>query len=387
MPVNTQKRRKLMEQTKHLTWKEALDQSYRSVEDIGKVIRLSEAEKTKMAEIIKKYPMCVTPYYFSLIYADEKDGPIFRMAIPDVNEFSEGGEPDTSGEYQNTVITGMQHKYKQTALILSTDRCAMYCRHCFRKRMVGGDGNEVAKFLPAMAEYIKSHKEINNVLISGGDAFMNENAIIEKYLKYLVPLKNLDFIRFGTRMPVVLPQRITDDHELLSILEKYGKQKKIYIITQFNHPRELTPEAIGAIKALHEAGCSIRNQTVLLRGVNDNPDTLALLFNELTMQAVHPYYLFQCRPAKGVKNQFQLPLKKGVKIVDEAKSKMNGQAKAFRYCMSQKTGKIEILGLYPGQDLMLFKYHQAKHDRDASRIFAQRVADDQGWLDEIDQAG
>ncbi len=220
-----------MEQTRNLTWKEALDQSYRSVEDISKVIRLTETEKTKMAEIIKKYPMCVTPYYFSLIYADETDGPIFRMAIPDVNEFSEGGEPDTSGEYQNTVITGMQHKYKQTALILSTDRCAMYCRHCFRKRMVGGDGNEVAKFLPAMAEYIKSHKEINNVLISGGDAFMNENAIIEKYLKYLVPLKNIDFIRFGTRMPVVLPQRITDDHELLSILEKYGKQKKIYIIT------------------------------------------------------------------------------------------------------------------------------------------------------------
>ncbi len=105
------------------------------------------------------------------------------------------------------------------------------------------------------------------------------------------------------------------------------------------------------------------------------------------MQAVHPYYVFQCRPAKGVKNQFQLPLKKGVRIVDEARSQMNGLAKAFRYCMSHKTGKIEILGFYPGQNLMLFKYHQAKFDRDASRIFAQRVADDQGWLNEIDEAG
>ena len=261
-----------MEQRKHLTWKEALAQSYRSVEDISKVMRLTEAEKSKMADIIKRYPMCVTPYYFSLIYADEKDGPIFRMAIPDVNEFTEGGEPDTSGEYQNTVITGMQHKYRQTALILSTDRCAMYCRHCFRKRMVGGGGDEVAKYLPAMAEYIKSHREINNVLISGGDAFMNENATIEKYLKYLVPLKNLDFIRFGTRMPVVLPRESPMTMGCSRYLRNTANKENLYK-SPSSPPARADPRVSRRIRALHEVGCSIRNQTVLLRGVNDKPDT------------------------------------------------------------------------------------------------------------------
>jgi len=367
----------------NITWREMIQKSCRSTNDIVQIFKLNDDEIIRMDRITEKYPMCVNPYYLSLINADSRNGPIFKMAIPDLNEFSEGGIPDTSGEAENTVITGMQHKYKQTALILSTNQCAMYCRHCFRKRMVGASGEEVAKYLPAMAGYIKSHKEINNVLISGGDSFMLDCRVIKKYLEYLTPIRNIEFIRFGTRIPVVLPQRITEDDELLSVFSKFNKKKQLYIVTQFNHPHELTPESKEAILALQSAGCVVRNQTVLLRGVNDDPDTLALLMNELTAHGILPYYIFQCRPASGVRNLFQLPLIRGCEIIDEAKKKMNGQSKGFRYCMSHLTGKIEILGKAVGEDTILFKYHQAKHDKDESRIFTKKVKLEQGWLDNI----
>lgn len=364
-----------------VNWKDMLSKSIRDVDGVRKILNLSEEESAEMAEIIERYPLCVNPYYMSLINKDDSNDPIRKMCIPDIHEFSVGGQMDTSGEADNTVIQGMQHKYKQTALILSTNQCAMYCRHCFRKRMVGASSDEVAQQLPVMADYVRRHKEINNVLISGGDAFMNSNETIEKYLRYFTEIPSLDFIRFGTRIPVVLPQRITQDNELLHILETYGKTKQIIIVTQFNHPRELTPEAVQAIRMLKGIGCIVRNQTVLLRGVNDNADILAQLMNELVSYGVIPYYIFQCRPVEGVKNQFQIPFVQGVEIVENAKKQMNGQAKSVRYAMSHPTGKIEILGK-TGKDRMLFKYHQAKYERDHGRIFMQKVTEKQCWLNE-----
>ena len=362
-----------------LNWKDTLNQSIRDVDGLRKCMAMSEAEAAQMAEIIEKYPLCVNPYYLSLINKDDPADPIRKMCIPDIHEFSEGGQADTSGEADNTVIQGMQHKYKQTALILSTNQCAMYCRHCFRKRMVGASSEEVAKQLPAMADYVRSHKEINNVLISGGDAFMNSNETIEKYLRYFTDIPTLDFIRFGTRIPVVLPQRITQDDELLRLLEGHGEKKQIIIVTQFNHPRELTPEAVQAVRMLQNVGCIIRNQTVLLKGVNDHADVLARLMNGLVSYGIIPYYIFQCRPVIGVQNQFQVPLMRGIEIVEAAKQQMNGQAKSVRYAMSHPTGKIEILGKN-GTNKMLFKYHQAKYDKDHGRIFTQKLSQDQCWL-------
>lgn len=365
-------------------WKEMLNHSIRDVEGLQKFLTLSEEERMQMGEIIDKYPLCVNPYYLSLIDKNDPHDPIRKMCIPDINEFSEGGQTDTSGEADNTVIQGMQHKYKQTALILSTNQCAMYCRHCFRKRMVGASSDEIASQLPVMADYVRRHKEINNVLISGGDAFMNSNQTIEKYLRYFTDIPTLDFIRFGTRIPVVLPQRITEDDELLDILKSYGKRKQIIIVTQFNHPRELTPEAVSAIEKLKDVGCIIRNQTVLLRGVNDSPDVMAQLLNALVSYGVIPYYIFQCRPVEGVKNQFQVPFVRGIEIVEQAKKQMNGQAKSVRFAMSHPTGKIEILGK-AGRNKMVFKYHQAKYDQDHGRIFTQKVDSTQCWLDEIEK--
>ena len=364
-------------------WKELLDQSIRKAEELQAFLGLNEEETKQMAGIIERYPLCVNPYYLSLIDKDDPNDPIRKMCIPDVHEFSEGGQRDTSGEADNTVIQGMQHKYRQTALILSTNQCAMYCRHCFRKRMVGASSDELARQLPVMADYVRRHKEINNVLISGGDAFMNSNETIEKYLRYFSEIPNLDFIRFGSRIPVVLPQRVTQDDVLMSILKKYGEKKQIIIVTQFNHPRELTPDAVLAIRRLRSVGCIVRNQTVLLKGVNDYSDVLARLMNQLVSCGVIPYYIFQCRPVSGVQNQFQVPLLIGIEIVEGAKKLMNGQSKSVRYAMSHPTGKIEILGK-SGSNQMLFKYHQAKYEKDNGRIFTQKVDDTQCWLGEIE---
>ena len=366
-----------------VTWRKLLQESIRDVEGLRKVLPMNDEETEQMTRIIEKYPLCINPYYLGLINREDPKDPIRKMCVPDIHEFSEGGLKDTSGEAQNTVIQGMQHKYKQTVLILSTNQCAMYCRHCFRKRMVGASSDEIAGQLPAMADYVRSHKEINNVLISGGDAFLNSNATILKYLQYFSDIPSLDFIRFGTRIPVVLPQRVHEDHELLEMLRSFNQKKQIIIVTQFNHPRELTPEALQAIQDLQDVGCILRNQTVLLKGVNDDPEVLGSLMNRLVSCGVIPYYIFQCRPVQGVQNQFQVPFVRGIEIVEAAKKLMNGQAKSVRFAMSHPTGKIEILGK-TGENEMIFKYHQAKHETDAGRVFIRPVSADQCWLpDEV----
>lgn len=359
-------------------WKERLEKCYRSVSELKDRFSFSDEEVSRLMEIEEKYPVCIPEYYLDLIDVDDRRDPIRKMCIPDAMEFSSGGEKDTSGEADNTVVQGMQHKYSQTALILSTNQCAMYCRHCFRKRLVGLSSEEIASHLPEMRDYVSSHTEINNVLISGGDAFLNSNEVIERYLKTFMPIENIEFIRFGTRTPVSFPYRITEDEELLRILERYGRDKSIIIVTQFNHPKEISEEAVKAVKLLLSAGCMVRNQTVLLKGVNDSSDVLATLMNKLVSTGVMPYYIFQCRPVEGVKNQYQVPLVKGVSIVDEGKSRMSGPAKAIRYVMSHPRGKIEILGRVG--DELLFKFHQAKYKEDEARIFTRPVVMDECWF-------
>lgn len=277
-------------------------------------------------------------------------------------------------------MQGLQHKYKTTALLLATNSCAMYCRHCFRKRLVGLSNQEVLSNFEKAVSYIKDHKEINNILITGGDAFFLPTNIIKFFMETLSKIEHIDFIRFGTRLPVVLPDRIIQDDELLEALEHYSKMKQVYIVTQFNHPRELTNKSVEGIYKLKKAGVIINNQTVLLKGVNDDPNVLAKLMNDLVKYGVNPYYLFQCRPVKGVKHSFQVPLLKGVKIVEEAKKSLSGHSKRFKFIMSHKTGKIEILGEYNKQ--ILFKYHQSPLDSKMGTIFSVKVGEKQGWLED-----
>lgn len=365
-----------------MLWTQALEESIEHPGELKELLHLDTKEQTRLAEIVAEYPMRVPAYYLALIDPEDESDPIRRMSIPGLLEDSPGGVADTSGEHENTILPGMQHKYPQTVMILSNNQCAMYCRHCFRKRMVGlQDEDECAQNIAAIADYVRNHHEINNVLISGGDALMNSTEKLREFFEILAAMDHVDFIRLGTRIPVVLPQRITDDEALLALLAEFNVRKQIFVVTQFNHPRELTPEALAGVAALRRAGCVLRNQTVLLRGVNDEPAVLARLMNELTKLGVIPYYIFQCRPARGVKNQFQVSLPRSAKIVSEAKKQMSGQAKSVRHAMSHVSGKIEILGLLPDGQL-LFKYHQAKDAKNTDRIFSRHLGEEDGWLQE-----
>lgn len=364
-----------------MSWKEELNRSIRTASELAQVLNLSAEEEARYAELIERYPLMVTPYYLSLADLSDPDDPIRRMCIPSFDEFTPGGSFDTSGEASNTKLEGLQHKYRQTALLLSTNQCAMYCRHCFRKRLVGLSNEELNKRVDEAVDYVRDHEEISNILISGGDAFMNPNPIIERYLRELSEIDHLDLIRFGSRMPVTLPERVYGDPEFLDLFQNYSSKKALYLVTQFNHPKELTEEAYKAVRAMQERGVSVKNQIVLLRGVNDDPDTLAQLLKKLTQFGIAPYYIFQCRPVTGVKGRFQVPLLQGVRIVDEAKKQQNGLGKCLRYAMSHPRGKIEILGeLSEGE--MLFKFHQNKYPEDAARIFTRKLKATDTWLDD-----
>ena len=354
---------------------------YRTAEDIAPLLGLSKEEQSRMKQILERYPMQIPEYYLNLIDFSDPDDPIRKMCIPSIAETDLEGTFDTSGEHDNTKLVGLQHKYEQTVIILSTERCAMYCRHCFRKRLVGAKHDEIAEQFEPIMDYIESHPKINNVLISGGDAFLNPNDVIKKYLDRLCRMEQLDFIRFGTRLPVTLPQLISENTGLLEILAHYNKIKPIYVMTQFNHPHELTPEAFNTLKLLRRSVTIVRNQTVLLRGVNDDPQTLGMLLRGLTKAGVAPYYVFQCRPVASVKNQFQVPLRRGVNIVEKAKSMQNGVGKSFKYCMSHPRGKIEIVG-EASDGSVIFKFHEAKYAEDASRIFQLDIGKDECWLND-----
>lgn len=366
-----------------MSWQEELRKNVTTAEELAKYLPMTDDEIREMNAIIECWPMSVPRYYLSLIDFNNPDDPIAKLCLPNMREIElDDGLADQSGEEKNTKLVGLQHKYGPTALVLSTNICSMYCRHCFRKRLVGLPESETAKYYTEVYDYIKRHTELTNVLVSGGDAFLNSNRRIEEILHNFSALEHLHFIRFGTRTPVVFPARINEDEELLSILEKYGKEKRIYIVTQYNHPKELTDESLAAIEKLRQCGIIVSNQTVLLKGINDDAKIISNLMGRLTANGILPYYLFQCRPVTGVKKQFQVPLTRAYDIVSEAKTSLDGHSKRFRYIMSHETGKIEILGKL-SENAMLFKYHHAKDPADNSRIFTQTVDESTTWLPDI----
>lgn len=353
-----------------------------TVEELGNCVDLSMEEKKQLEKVVESHPMRVTGYYMSLIEWDDPDDPIRKMAIPSTEELSLEGIYDTSGEAENTKLPGLQHKYSETALILATSKCATYCRHCFRKRIVGLSSTEIVERFEEVVHYIREHPEIDNVLVSGGDPLVLSNRAIEYFLSALTKISHIRFIRFGSRTPVTFPSRF-EDKELLAILKKYSlSRKRLYVVTQFNHPREITEQSTAAVSSLIQSGVLVSNQTVLLNGVNSCPETLADLMTKLVSIGISPYYVFQCRPVKRVKHYFQVPLLKGTDIVEKAKARCNGHSKRFKYVMSHKSGKVEILGIM--DDHIYFKYHQAKNRENLGRLFRLRIDEKAGWLDDFD---
>jgi len=358
--------------------KEELDRNIRTIDELKEHLPMTDEEVERLNEIVKLHPMSITRYYLSLIDSKDRNDPIRKMSIPTVDEFSQGGMYDTSGEKDNTVAVGLQHKYKQTALVLLTHRCSVYCRFCFRKRLVGRSESEIISNINAARDYVQEHEEITNILLSGGDPLILENHIIEHFLKTFLEIEHINFVRVGSRVPVVLPQRIYLDEELLEIFDKYSTpDKRIHIVSHFNHPKEITQYSALAVDSLMKCGMPIQNQTVLLGGVNDNPKVLAELMRNLSRIGVNPYYVFQCRPVRRALH-FQVPISRGIDVVEEAKKELSGISKRFKYAMSHIRGKIEIIA--KDDEYMYFKQHQAKDVSNLGEFFKVPLDEDLCWL-------
>ncbi len=360
-------------------WQKLLDESYRSLSDLKEPLGISDERYAELAPFEENYPILVTPYYLRLMNRLDADDPIKKMVVPDLSV------PATidaeAGKNTESVIQGGQHKYQKSVLIISNNQALGYARHCYRRDFARLDEDEASLRIPKLAEYIGDHPEIDNISVSGGDAFLNTNERIGEYLKAFAFLPNVDYIRFTTSVPATFPQRITeDDGELLALLARYAKAKAIIVVTQFNHPREITEEAYTAIRLLREAGCTVRNEGVLLRGVNDDAKTLRELMTGLVSIGVVPYYLYQCRVPTGFEDHLQVPLAEGIRIVGEAKAQMSGMANSFRYIMSHRLGKVQMIG-FIDDGRAAFKVHSARDEKYQGRIFFEQLADDQVWLD------
>ena len=259
---------------------------------LEQIPQLSESEREEMQQVNDKFVFRTNDYYQSLIDWDDPNDPIKRIIMPDVEELNEWGELDASNEEKYTKVHGLEHKYTSTALLLVNEVCAAYCRFCFRKRLFMNENDEVTKDISQGLEYIKNNKEINNVLLTGGDPLILSTSKLEPIIQQLREIDHVKIIRIGTKVPAFNPFRIINDPSLLEMFRKYSTaQKKIYIMAHFNHPRELTSQAIEGLNALMDSGVTLVNQTPMVKGVNDDPDVLAELFSKLSFIGVPPYYV------------------------------------------------------------------------------------------------
>jgi len=326
-------------------------------------------------------PYRVPKFYREHIAKSAHYDQLKRIVEPSLREFAGPGKLDTSGETDNTVVPGLQHKYPQTGLLLVTEQCAAFCRYCFRKRFVGSSDEEVAPDFARVAEYIWLHPEMNNVLFSGGDPLILSSRRLDRILDHLLPIPHLTSIRFGSKTPAFNPRRLADD-SLLDLFERIrcaGKQP--IIVAHFDHFAEFSTESQARIRQYQSAGVQFLNQTVLLAGVNDDAETLATTFEKCHAMGVRPYYLFQTRPVLGA-SHFQVPLRRGVAIVRDINRRLSGIQKTFRYIMSHETGKIEILDVDDGNRIYL-RYHQCKDPHRIGRVFSRYCPPDACWFDDL----
>jgi len=370
-----------------LDWKEELKNNIRTVDDLKEYIPLSPEEESDIRKIIDIHPMNIPRYYLHLIDVNDPMDPIRRQCIPDAQELVVAGAmgettADPYGDDKHDKGNGILHKYDYTALVVTSEYCAMYCRHCFRKRMVGLPNDLTVKNFQKAAEYVGNHPEITNVIMSGGDPFMLPTDVIRAMLDSLRDIPHLNHVRIGSRVPVTYPLRLFDD-ELISLLEAFNREKTLFVPTHYNHPRELTPVSRQAIWRLRNAGITVNNQSVLLRGVNDTAETLVELMNGLLRIGVNPYYLYQCMPVARVRNHFQVPLRYGSEIVDRARRHFDGYAKRFKFIIGHDIGKLEVCGSI-GDKLILKQLHaRSGHDDEVSRLLVRQLNDTGGWLDDL----
>lgn len=350
---------------------------------INRLTTLSEKEQKELQRVTDKFAFRTNTYYLNMINWDDPEDPIRRIIIPSRNELDSWGKLDASEEAKYTQVSGLQHKYQYTALLLVNDVCGSYCRFCFRKRIFMHIRDEIVRDVTPGIEYIKQHKEISNVLLTGGDPLVLSTNKLRHIIRELRKIDHVHIVRIGTKMLSFNPYRVIEDNEFIQMLNEYSTdEKKIYIMAHYNHPRELTKQSIKAINMILKTGSIIVNQTPLLRGINDDPETLGDLFNKLSYIGVSPYYVFQCRPTLGNK-MFSVPIEEAFDIFEQARMKGSGLAKRAKYVMSHSSGKIEVIG--KSAHHIFFRYHRAAHFADKAKLMIFNRNPNAYWFDDYSE--
>ena len=306
-------------------WHWQMKHRIRSKEDLSQVISLTPEEEKGIDKARGKLSMAITPYWATLLDPEDPTCPLRRQAVPVSLEslVSPHEMTDPCAEDRDSPAPFVVHRYPDRVLVLATEHCAMYCRHCTRRRLVGENkqeqNNSMSKF-DAAIDYIKSNRKIRDVLISGGDPFILEDEEIESLIQKIRAISHVEFLRIGTRVPVTLPQRITEN--LVNMLKKYSP---IWVSIHFNHPKEITKRCKIACDMLSDAGIPLGSQSVLLKGINDRPYIMRKLMQELLQIRVRPYYIYQCDPVRGTQH-FRTPVAVGINIIEKLRGHTSGYA-------------------------------------------------------------
>jgi lysine 2,3-aminomutase len=305
-------------------WKWQLRNRLKDLRTLEKVFCLSEDERAAVRELGDALPVGITPYYASLMDAEDPGDPLRRTMVPVTREFvrTAGEADDPLGEDHDMPVPGLVHRYPDRVLFLVTNFCATYCRYCTRARLVGKTGEYHFNFqqYERALEYLRQHSEIRDVLLSGGDPLTMADERLEWLLSRLRAIPHIEFVRIGSKVPAVLPQRITP--ELCAMLRKYHP---LWLSIHFMHPEEVSPEVRQACGRLADAGIPLGSQTVLTRGINDDVETMKRLMHLLLMARVRPYYIYQCDPISG-SSHFRTPVETGLKIIEGLRGHTTGYA-------------------------------------------------------------
>ncbi|XMB68049.1 lysine 2,3-aminomutase [Mycoplasmatota bacterium zrk1] len=325
-------------------WKWQVQNRIDSIEKIEKYIKLEKSEKESIEKVLDRFRMSITPYYFALMDPNNPKCPIRMQAVPSAYETHIGKHDltDPLHEDGDSPVPGLTHRYPDRVLLLITDMCSMYCRHCTRRRLAGQTDASYAIDKVKMAiDYIKKNTQIRDVLLSGGDALLVSDERLDYILSELRNIEHVEIIRIGSRVPVVMPQRITP--ELVNIMKKY---QPIWFNTHFNHSKEFTLESKRAIDLLADAGIPLGNQSVLLRGINDCVNIMKKLVHDLVALRIRPYYIYQCDLSEGIEH-FRTPITKGIEIIEALRGHTSGFAvPTFVVDAPGGGGKIPVMPQY-----------------------------------------
>lgn len=324
-------------------WRWQLRNRITNIDSLKNVLKLTNEEEEQIRESLKYLKMSITPYYASFINPYDPVDPIKLQSVPSILELNKAPYEmeDPLKEDIYSPVPGLVHRYPDRVLLIVTESCPTLCRHCTRRRITQIVKNELFRCnLEGAIEYIKLHKEVRDVIISGGDPFILSDQMLENILIKLRNIEHIEIIRIGTRAPVTLPQRITP--ELCNVLKKYHP---VWINTHFNHPKEITPESSRACGMLADAGIPLGNQSVLLKGINDDAGIMKDLVQKLLKIRVRPYYLYQCDMVEGLEH-FRTSVEKGVEIIEALQGFTSGLAIPTFVIDAPGLGKIPISPQY-----------------------------------------